>query len=227
MWQSLKLRRLQRRRRQAAGHTTSEAFRELLNGSLERLAEPWDAQEFLVADLETTGLDPARDHLIALGWVPVIGGRIHTGEARRLIVQSPEPMNQSAAIHGLRDVELAEGTTLETALDAFIRALTGRCLVVHYAGLDKALLDRLCREHYGAPLLVPCVDTLQVAMRSLRIPEPQENQFRLGVLRDRFGLPPVSQHDALTDAYATAELFLVLCDRLDGRRTVTCRRLLA
>ena len=39
-------------------------------------AIPFSRLDFLVVDVETTGLDPRRDHVLELGWVPVTRGEV-------------------------------------------------------------------------------------------------------------------------------------------------------
>jgi DNA polymerase-3 subunit epsilon len=43
-----------------------------------------------------------------------------------------------------------------------------------------------------------------------------ERGYALGPVADRYGVPVADPHDALDDALVTAQLFLVLVDRLPG-----------
>jgi DNA polymerase-3 subunit epsilon len=67
---------------------------------------------------------------------------------------------------------------------------------------------------YGAPLVLPTIDTQALAQRLMR----NRNQFvrsaslRLFNLRSYYGLPRYKAHNALSDALATAELFLALAE---------------
>jgi DNA polymerase-3 subunit epsilon len=93
-------------------------------------------------------------------------------------------------------------------LDKIVETLPGRALVVHHAGLDKTLLDRMCRQRYGARLLVPVVDTLAIELRRQRHRHhvDSDRSLRLPALREEYGLPRYSSHDCLADALGTAEL---------------------
>lgn len=166
---------------------------------------PW-----LAVDLETTGLDARCDSIISIGWVAIDGGAVRLDSARRHLLRSANGVGQSAAIHGIRDAELAGAEPLEVALAALLAAARGRVLVFHHAALDLAFLDRACRAQHGAPLLCPAVDTLQLEWRRLHRPgKPLERgALRLHACRRRYGLPDYPAHDALTDALATAELLL-------------------
>lgn len=169
----------------------------------------------LALDLELTGLDPKRAEVVSVGFVPVDELRVRLAEARRFLVRPNGGVAGSAHVHQLTDRELALADPLEPALEAVVEALEGRALLVHYAALDHGVLNRLCWTHYGAPLIVPIVDTLALAYRdALRSGrEPKQGSLRLPALRAEHNLPVVKLHGALGDAIATAELFLAMAAR--------------
>lgn len=168
------------------------------------------ALPYLVLDLETTGLHPRSDAIVSLGWVPITNGRIALSGARHLPLALRRSVHESATVHHLRDADLAGGWPLKDALQHLLRALEGRVLVVHHAPLDVRFLDAACRQHLGAPLLVRVVDTLDLARRRQRSPGVDAEALRLGAVRAAHGLPAYPAHHALSDALATAELWLAL-----------------
>ena len=62
-----------------------------------------------------------------------------------------------------------------------------------------------------------CLDTLQIeADRRRRREQPaQPGELQLGRLRRAYGLPAYTAHNALTDALATAELFLAIAAKME------------
>jgi DNA polymerase-3 subunit epsilon len=183
--------------------------------------------ELLCLDVETTGLDARRDEIVSLGWVVIRAGRVDLSTAATFLVRPTGDVGQSATIHGLTDSTVAKGGTLEAVLERLLESMAGRVLVVHHAGLDKTLLDRDCHRCYGAPLLVPVVDTLAVERRSRRrrqVTTP-DGSLRLADLRREYGLPRYAAHDAMTDALATAELLLAMVWRRGGPGNVRLRDL--
>ena len=118
----------------------------------------------------------------------------------------------SASVHGLTDTMVGSGENWGLILDKIVEALRGRVLLVHHAGLDKTLLDRMCRRRYGARLLVPVVDTLAIELRRQRHRHHEESDrsLRLPALRDEYGLPRYSSHDCLADALGAAELLVAI-----------------
>ena len=183
---------------------------------------------FLALDFETTGLDPKRDAVVSFGFLPVEGARIQLSGANCGLVKTPRGVDKSATIHGLFDDALAEGLELSAALDTILTALTGRVLLAHHAPIELGFLNAACRRHYGLPFLAHVVDTLALARRRLeRRAQPLTAEaLRLSTLRERHHLPRYKSHDALSDALATAELFLALSAEHSGNEPLSLKRLL-
>lgn len=183
-----------------------------------------DDLRLLAIDTETTGLDPNRDHLLSVGYVPVDGTTIVLGGAAGFVIRTSREVGQSATYHGLTDDIIAAGTALEEALPATLQALTNRILLAHFARIEVHFLSRACELLYGAPLVVPVVDTLEVQNRIVNPgfdDESKGNQLRLWNARRHYGLPRYSAHEALTDALACAELYLAQVAELARTGPVT------
>ena len=170
----------------------------------------WRRAPFLACDGEMSSLEASEGELLSLGWLPVDDGAAQLAGAQHRVVRPSGGVGQSAVVHQLRDVDLAGGEDAGAVLDAFLAAARGRVLVFHNARLDLAFLDRLCEARYGAPLLLPVVDTLRLEQRLLarRDQAVKAGELTLGGCRARYGLPEHAAHNALTDALATAELLL-------------------
>jgi DNA polymerase-3 subunit epsilon len=184
----------------------------------------------MAVDLETTGLDPRRDAVLSIGFVPVDGSRITLAGARQLLVKGDREVGQSAAIHGLTDDAVASGTALEEALGIVMSALAGRVLLAHHAAIERAFLSAACVEVFGTAVPFPSVDTMVLEQRLLEAGsghEPPPDSLRLQASRDRRGLPRYRSHEALTDALACAELYLAQVSALGHGQPVPLRRLIA
>jgi DNA polymerase-3 subunit epsilon len=95
---------------------------------------------------------------------------------------------------------------------------------VHQRSIDVDFLRRACARHaieWPRPRIVDTVDLLLAAARRDRFRDPgvpaDRPVLNLARARHRYGLPEYQQHDALTDAVAIAELFLVLRKVLGAR----------
>lgn len=201
-----RLRREMLRRRVDLPEELERAWRE----ALPRSATPVRRLRFLVCDGEMTGLDPQRDSLASLGWVPIDGGELLPGRARHLMLRPRAGVGQSATVHHLRDCMLRDGLTAAAALSALLEDASGRILVFHNGQLDSAFLDAAARATWGVPLLLPWVDTLKIEQRRLRLRDQtlQQGDLQLAACRRRYALPRHRAHSAITDAIATGELLL-------------------
>jgi len=195
-----------------AHRNTAEPLRSLFATDPPPPTTAIEKAEFVALDIETTGLDPATADMLSVGWVVVRGSRIDLRTAESYIVQPSGDVGRSASVHGLTDTMVGQGHNWGVILDKIVDVLEGRVLLVHHAGLDKTLLDRMCKRRYGARLLVPVVDTLAIEMRRQRSRHHVENDrsLRLPALRAEYGLPRYSSHDCLADALGVAELLIAI-----------------
>lgn len=206
----------QRRRRLAS--TPESPVRDFLATPFPTANLPLAALPLLAIDLETTGLDPARDRILSVGFVPVDGDAIALGGARHVLICPDEAssVGASATVHGITDDALAVGMGLQEALEITLEALQGRVLLAHYARVEVEFIARACQQVFGATPVFPVADTMQlghdlVLHRHGAVPR---GALRLWALRRRFGLPTYKTHHALGDALACAELYLALTAEL-------------
>lgn len=202
--------RANRQRTRLGGRVPDGPLREYLAVPLPGRDTPLPELPLLAVDLETTGLSPARDRIVAAGFVPVDGDGVDLSGARRIVVHSTDDVGQSATVHGLTDDTIAAGVPLRTALEAVLVALRGRVLLAHYAVIEQGFLSAACRQEFGHRLPAVVVDTLQIQRRIASTPwtDPRGGSVRLPAARAAYGLPRYRSHEALTDALACAELYL-------------------
>jgi DNA polymerase III subunit epsilon len=191
------------------------------------LASPrWDAVTYWTLDLETGGLDPRRDAVLAVGLVPVREGHVRLGEGfARLVRPEGNVDPRSVAAHQLVPEDLAAAPPLGEVLPEVDRRIREGVLLVHHRALDVPFLRRAYRSAGLRWPRPPVVDTVELLLRLHRRDQRETPEIRvdppsvnLRSARERLGLPAYDAHDALTDAVATAELFLVLREALGATR---------
>jgi DNA polymerase-3 subunit epsilon len=187
----------------------------------------WDSVTYWSLDIETGGLDPKRDPIIALGMLPIREGIIRLGEAYQTLVRPEEGREirrESVQAHQLVRGEVSQAPPLPVVLGEVDRRLRQGALLVHYQGIDVAFLKQAFARHgrrWPSPPVVDTVELLLKLHRRRRFTSPDqpeaEPSVNLTEARRRLGLPDYQAHDALTDAIATAELFLILRRALNAR----------
>jgi DNA polymerase-3 subunit epsilon len=189
---------------------------------------PWDAVTYWSLDLETGGLDPRSDPILSVGMVPIREGGIRLGESWTTLVrpeqaEAIDPLSMRA--HHLLPGDVREAPLLAAVLKEIDARLREGALLVHQAALDVPFLRRAYRRHglrWPDPAVVDTVALLLKAAKRARFLEPgaqdREPELNLTAARRGLGLPDYGAHDALTDAVAAAELFLVLRKQVGAKR---------
>ncbi|HSN15407.1 MAG TPA: 3'-5' exonuclease [Anaeromyxobacteraceae bacterium] len=187
----------------------------------------WDSVTYWALDLETGGLDAETDPILSVGMVPIRQGGIRLGEAYQSLVRPAnvadiDPATISA--HHLLPGEVRDAPTVGEVLREIDRRIREGALLVHQSALDVKFLKAAYRREgmrWPAPPVVDTVALLLKVARRRRFVDPDalsEPELNLLAARRELGLPEYGQHDALMDAVAAAELFLVLRRRIHARR---------
>ena len=196
-------------------------------------SRPWNELVYWALDLETTGLDPETGTILSVGMVPVRDGTIRWGEHYYSLIR-PETSELAAtdaiAIHQILPEELLGAPDLPHVIrQVEARISDDEVLLVHHAPLDLGFLRKAFRSlgrRWPKPTVVD-TQTLAARLEQRRhILEPYARPLPRGLaeLRTTFGLPPFGGHHALSDALATAELFLAMRARLGARTIRQLRR---
>ncbi len=157
--------------------------------------------EYVSLDLETTGLDPARDRVIEVGAVAFTPERTVATLERLVDPQRPLP-DAVARLTGISQADLKGAASAESALAELVDFVRGRQPVGHGTRLDQDFLT-------GSGVWDPdweILDTLDVA----RILLPGAASHSLPLLAVELGFSQPRPHRALDDADATRQLLLRL-----------------
>jgi DNA polymerase-3 subunit epsilon len=171
------------------------------------LADPLlEEAQFVVFDLETTGLSAVRCRICEFGAVRVRGLEL-VDSFQSLVnpgVALPQPI---ARLTGLREQELRRAPAVRTVLARFLRFAGEDLLVAHNARFDQRFLERQLLLLHGRRLSEPPLCTAALARRLL---EGRLRRVGLASLAHFFGAPTRPCHRALPDAEATAEVLVHL-----------------
>ena len=174
---------------------------------------------FLILDCEMSGLDAKKSQLLSVGWVMIEHGRIVNASAKHLLIHADRGAGESSKIHGLLDSNLAGASSAATVLMLLMKQMPGAVLVFHHASLDMRFLQKATIDNFRCPLLFSYVDTMAIEKQRMHL-QGKSMGLRLAQCRERYGLPAGSQHDALADAQATAELFLAQASYLGKQESL-------
>lgn len=184
----------------------------------------WDEVVYWAVDLETSGLGRS-DTIVAVGAVPLRAGVIAYGERFATLVRQADGARgpgPGIGAHHILPSELEDARPLAEVVEELDARLRGAVLLVHFASIDVDFLRRAYREvgrSWPRPKVVDTVHLLMKLHHRLEHVHAHAPPIptSLSEARAYLDLPAYPQHDAVTDALATAELFLALRARLEAR----------
>jgi DNA polymerase-3 subunit epsilon len=187
---------------------------------------PLDEAEFVVFDLETTGLSAETCRICELGAVRVRALQVE--DSFESLVDPGVPLPQPVArLTGLRDRELEGAPRVGTVMGRFLRFAGNAPLVAHNASFDQRFLERQLGRCESRRLAEPPLCTAALARRLLA---GRARRVSLASLAEFFGVSTAPCHRALPDAEATAEILICLvglAQELGARRVSELRTLAA
>jgi DNA polymerase III subunit epsilon len=179
------------------------------------LAVNLEDAHYIVFDTELTGLNLKKDSIVSIGAVKMCGGKIDLMNTYYRVVEPASLMSKkSVVIHGITPSEASECPTIDVLLPEFLDFCGNGILVGHFVAIDVAFVNKAMSALLGLPLQNPAVDT-QALYRWIRGKEEQYCAFHAGMteevalltLAQRYEIPVSEAHNALNDAFITAQLF--------------------
>ena len=151
-------------------------------------------EDYVVLDLETTGLSPASDEIIDIAAIRYISGS-KVSEFHTLVKPSIPIPQEITDITGITDDMVADAPDIDEALDGFSMFLNPDDLVVgHNVGFDVRFLAA-AYSRIGEEFAPEVFDTCGVS----RILYPELPKHRLIDLMKVFGIRESQSHTALDD----------------------------
>ena len=153
-------------------------------------------------DLETTGVDPQKDHIIEIGAVKFNERRIE-GEWSTLVNPGVKIPSFITQLTGISTQMVANAPRLDDILDTLDDFASVAPILGHNVKFDLSFL----RKH-NIFLHSEELDTYDMAAVLL----PRAGRYNLGILAQILGIPAPTQHRALADAYLTQGVYVRLLD---------------
>jgi DNA polymerase-3 subunit epsilon len=179
------------------------------------LFEPGPADEVLVLDCETTGLNPRIDEVIAVAAIVIRGNRIVTSEAYKALIRADRvPTSESIKVHRLRARDVAGGRPVHEVLPELLRFIGGRPIVGYYVDFDVRMLDKYVLRYIEAKLPNRRIEVSEIyyALKYGGAPPGTVLDLRFQSILADLGIPSLGQHDAFNDALMTAMMYVQLRD---------------
>ncbi len=165
--------------------------------------------EFIVFDLETTGLSAANERIIEIGAVRVKG--LDIKESFNTFVNPGKPIPpRIIELTGITDSMVSGAPSEEEAIKSFIEFCgEGPVLIAHNAGFDTSFIKAAVRR-LGIAFEFSYIDTVAMSRNMLK----GLSRFTLDSVAKNLGLGEFNHHRASDDASVNAGIFIRLARRL-------------
>ncbi|HEY5998894.1 MAG TPA: 3'-5' exonuclease [bacterium] len=173
---------------------------------------PLERIPFAVVDTELTGLDEKRDSVVSVGAVKMSGTRIELGRTfYQLVSPRADFKRESVVVHGITPDDVAQKPPLDAVAADLLAFCGDRVLAGHFLALDLGFLGRECPSIRAADWRRRAVDTMRLhqwlaSQRHAGDFSPQGEELNLDAVARRRGIRPAGAHNALADAFTTAQL---------------------
>lgn len=162
--------------------------------------------EYVVFDLETTGLEPALNEIIEIGAVKLkdmkIVSKFHS------LVKPKKPVSQfTTNLTGITNEMLEKENPIEVVLPEFLSFIENTILVAHNAEFDYRFLREWVSKVYNEHFEQTYIDTLALSKSLLNL-----KGYSLDKVVDELNLGNFEHHRAHEDANVTALVFIKLIE---------------
>lgn len=167
--------------------------------------------DFVVFDIESTGLSVREDRVIEIGAVKISKGVITDRFSAFVNPGIPIPY-RIEELTGINDSMVSDAPMIDEILPEFISFCKGCAVVAHNASFDTGMIKRDCRL-FGIEWEPTIVDTVTLAHLLL----PNLAKYKLDYLAKVLEVSLDNHHRAVDDAECTALIFLKLCALLSDK----------
>jgi DNA polymerase-3 subunit alpha (Gram-positive type) len=176
--------------------------------------QPIDS-EYVVFDIETTGLNADRDRITEIGAVKVRDGKIVDHYSTFVNPEIPIP-SFIENLTGINDDMVKDAPTIDNVLPKFLDFVGDAVLVAHNAPFDTGFIKVNARK-IGLKVQNTVLDTLQLS-RSMF---PELKKHKLNIVAKHLGVELLNHHRAVDDSKATGEILVKCFEILKEKGAVT------
>ncbi|MBR6506603.1 MAG: PolC-type DNA polymerase III [Clostridia bacterium] len=168
----------------------------------------FDETEFIIFDIETTGLSPVDCAITEIGASLYKGGEIIDTFGTYVDPEMPIPENITR-LTGISEETVKGAPKVKEAVKAFLEFAGDRILVAHNANFDIGFIRKACETH-KIKFTNPYLDTLPLS----RYINSDLNKHTLDSIGNYYNLGEFNHHRATDDTAMLGAIFSCMADRL-------------
>ena len=168
------------------------------------------ATNFVVVDVETTGLSPRDGGITEIAMVKVRNGLVW--EEYSTLVNPQMPISYEViSLTGINDEMVADAPTASEVAPIIAEFLGDGVFTAHNAPFDLGFVNSTLAKGNIGEIRNPVVCTVKLARRLL----PNLYSKSLGPVTSKLGISNTHRHRAAGDAFATAQVLIKFLNRLE------------
>lgn len=174
-------------------------------------------EDYVVFDLETTGVSPYNDEVIEISAVKARKGKV-VEEFSELVNPKRTIPFAASRVNNITDDMVLDAPFFDEVLGHFLEFVGEDVLVGHnIQSFDMKFIYRDCERYFHQLITNDYVDTLILAKRCF----PEWRHRRLGDLADYYGISTQGAHRALADCRMNQRVFELLGKEMNTEKKKT------
>lgn len=157
---------------------------------------------YVLVDIETTGLSPVNDEIIEIGAIKVKDNKI-VNQYNELIKINRKLPPFITRLTGITDSMLQTGKLPTVVFKEFINFVGEDVIIGHNVNFDYGFLSNKCKKYINYDLENERLDTMYLAKKLV----PNSINYKLGTLADYFNVSYEGAHRGLKDVEITYEVY--------------------
>ena len=158
--------------------------------------------DYVLVDIETTGLSPINDDIIEIGAIKVINNKIVDKYSQLIqINKSLSPFITN--LTGITNNMLKLGKEPNIVFNEFVNFVGEEVIIGHNVNFDLGFLTNKCKKYIDYNLTNDYIDTMYLARKLV----PDSTNYKLGTLAKYFNISYEGAHRGLKDVEITYEVY--------------------
>ncbi|MDD5382773.1 MAG: 3'-5' exonuclease [Candidatus Margulisbacteria bacterium] len=176
--------------------------------------------EYVIVDVETTGLEPAQSELTEIGALKIKAGEIKDIFSSLIRPKNPIPP-EITRLTGIDDAMVKDFPGAGPILEKFSLFAGPNIIIAHNTDFDVPFLKHHLKQTSGRELNNETICTLKTS----RLLLPNLPNHKLHTIAQHFGLTAQNRHRAMGDVELTFQIWLKFIDLLKDKGIMTKREL--
>lgn len=188
---------------------------------------------YVVIDTELTGLNYKKDAIVSIGGIKMTGKRIELGKTFYAVVNPRVDLTkESVVIHSITPSEAKDMPAIDSVIVEFLDFCEDAIIVGHFLSLDMKFINKELKNILKPSIINPMLDTWVIYnwmetqyFKTIGYDEILTGEKDLFFLAKKFNINVSKSHNALIDAFVTAQLFQRFLIQLQGMGIMTFQKL--